>query len=89
MLFYDKRKGHIIIGQAIINLAACRKEININSLITELGDMAECDVSDDRVALIADTRCWLKSLINTPGRNHKELSWFEAYAYLHPKDKND
>lgn len=82
MLFHDEEQGHIIIGEAVINLAVSQKEINIHSLIIELGTMAEGDASDNRLAQIADARRWLKAFVETSPRNREELRWHSASRHL-------
>lgn len=88
MLFHDEEQGHIIIGEAVINLAVSQKEININSLIIELGTMAEGDVSDSRLAQIADARRWLKAYAETSPRNREELRWLSASRHLDSFERN-
>lgn len=88
MLFHDEEQGHIIIGEAVINLAVSQKEININSLIIELGSMAEGDASDNRLAQIADARRWLKAFVETSPRNREELRWLSASRHLQPTDRD-
>jgi len=82
VLFHDEEQGHIIIGEAVINLAVSQKEINIHSLIIELGTMAEGDASDNRLAQIADAGRWLKAFVETSPRNREELRWLSASRHL-------
>jgi hypothetical protein len=60
VLIQDDVKGHVIIGEAALHLALAEKEINVISLIAELGRMA-ADVScDERFGNISEARSWLK-----------------------------
>jgi len=88
VLFHDEEQGHIIIGEAVFNLATSQKEINIDSLITELGTMAEYDVSDYRLAQIAEARRWLKSFVNTSPRNREELRWLAGSGHVQAPGRN-
>ncbi|MHA6311190.1 MULTISPECIES: hypothetical protein [Pantoea] len=75
MVFHDKSTGHMILGEAAINLAFQQQDITLVSLIRQLGEMAENESNDDRVAQIADARNWLKSFINASTRDRAELNW--------------
>ncbi|MBZ6393484.1 MULTISPECIES: hypothetical protein [Pantoea] len=75
MVFHDKSTGHMILGEAAINLAFEQQDITLVSLIRQLGEMAENESNDDRVAQIADARNWLKSFINASTRDRAELNW--------------
>ncbi|MDH2065789.1 hypothetical protein [Pantoea sp. GD03673] len=75
MVYYDKAVGHIILGEAAINLAFEEQEITLVSLIRQLGVMAENERSDERVAQIGDARNWLKGFIEDATRDRAELNW--------------
>lgn len=75
MVYYDKNVGHMILGEAAINLAFTEQEITLVSLIRQLGEMAEHERSDERVAKIADARNWLKSFTEAASRDRAELNW--------------
>lgn len=86
MVYHDKTIGHIILGEAAINLAFEEQEITLVSLISQLAEMAENERSDERVAQIADTRNWLKGFIEASMRDRAELNWLvetgQAPVYL-------
>ncbi|NBB54156.1 hypothetical protein GU930_03365 [Pantoea vagans] len=86
MVYHDKTIGHIILGEAAINLAFKEQEITLVSLIRQLAEMAENERSDERVAQIADTRNWLKGFIEASTRDRAELNWLvetgQAPVYL-------
>ena len=75
MVYYDKTTGHMILGEAAINLAFEEQEITLISLIRQLGEMAENERSDDRVEQISDARNWLKGFIDPTTRDRAELNW--------------
>jgi len=75
VLFHDDQQGHIIIGEAVFNLAVSQQEISVESLIAELGVMAENGISEDKLSQIADARHWLKGFVNTAPRHRAELRW--------------
>ncbi len=60
MLTKDDRKGHVIIGEAALYLALAEKEINVLSLIAELGHFAANVSCDERLRDIFEARNWLK-----------------------------
>lgn len=64
MLIQDNEKGYVIIGEAALSLALGGREINVASLLSELGHMAKAKCSADRLARIADAQRWLKSFIS-------------------------
>ncbi|QZX94177.1 hypothetical protein K6R05_10215 [Pantoea alfalfae] len=86
MVYHDKTIGHIILGEAAINLAFEEQEITLVSLIRQLAEMAENERSDERVAQIAATRNWLKGFIEASTRDRAELNWLvetgQAPVYL-------
>ncbi|WHQ73940.1 hypothetical protein [Pantoea sp. Lij88] len=75
MVYHDKTTGHMILGEAAINLAFEEQEITLVSLIRQLGEMAENEHSDERVEQIADARNWLKGFIEASTRDRAELNW--------------
>jgi len=75
MVYHDKTTGHMILGEAAINLAFEEQEITLVSLIRQLGEMAENERSDDRVEQISDARNWLKGFIDPTTRDRAELNW--------------
>ncbi|WP_313699055.1 hypothetical protein [Pantoea sp.] len=75
MVYHDKTTGHMILGEAAINLAFEEQEITLISLIRQLGEMAENERSDDRVEQISDARNWLKGFIDPTTRDRAELNW--------------
>ncbi|MGD9424665.1 hypothetical protein ACLHDD_05740 [Pantoea sp. NSTU24] len=75
MIYHEKSVGHIILGEATVNLAFEAQEISLASLIQQLGVMAENEKSDERVAQIADTRNWLKSFAEAASHDRAELNW--------------
>ncbi|WP_313651859.1 hypothetical protein [Pantoea sp.] len=86
MIYYEKNVGHIILGEATINLAFEGQEISLASLIQQLGVMAENEKNDERVAQIADARNWLKGLAEAASHDRAELKWLvesgQAPAFL-------
>ena len=64
MLIQDDEKGHVIIGEAALHLALAEKEINVISLIAELGHMAANESCDERLGDISGARSWLKKYAN-------------------------
>lgn len=56
MVYHDKTTGHMILGEAAINLAFDEQEITLVALIRQLSDMAEQERNDERVTQIADAR---------------------------------
>lgn len=75
MLFHDDEKGHVIIGEAAVNLALGKKEISVSSLIAELSQMAESKAGEDRLAQIADARRWLREFMQPGRRDQAVLHW--------------
>lgn len=75
MVYHDKKTGHMILGEAAINLAFEEQDITLISLIRQLGEMAENERSDERVEQIADARNWLKGFIKASTRDRAELNW--------------
>ena len=75
MVYHDKTTGHMILGEAAINLAFDEQEITLVALIRQLSDMAEQEHNDERVTQIADARNWLKGFIKSSTRDHAELNW--------------
>ncbi|WP_337013442.1 hypothetical protein [Pantoea sp. AS142] len=75
MVYHEKITGHMILGEAAINLAFEQQEITLVSLIRQLSEMAEKEHSDKRVAQIADARNWLKGFIKASTRDRAELNW--------------
>lgn len=65
MLIQDDEKGHVIIGEAALHLALAEKEINVLSLIAELGHMAANVSCDERLSDISEARSWLKKHAKT------------------------
>jgi len=64
VLIQDDEKGHVIIGEAALHLALAEKEINVISLIGELGHMAANATCDKRLSDISEARSWLKKYAN-------------------------
>ncbi|PHP93385.1 hypothetical protein CBF17_013345 [Pantoea agglomerans] len=75
MVYHDKTTGHMILGEAAINLAFDEQEITLVALIRQLSEMAEQERNDERVAQIADARNWLKGFIEPSTRDRAELNW--------------
>lgn len=61
MIISDEEKGHVIIGEAAVNLIFNREEISLETLLNELKVMAENEPSDERVIAISAARNWLKT----------------------------
>lgn len=75
MVYHDKTTGHMILGEAAINLAFEEQEITLVALIRQLSEMAEQERNDERVTQIADARNWLKGFIESSTRDRAELNW--------------
>lgn len=75
MVYHDKTTGHMILGEAAINLAFDEQEITLVALIRQLSEMAEQERNDERVTQIADARNWLKGFIESSTRDRAELNW--------------
>lgn len=75
MLFHDDEKGHVILGEAVFNLALDDKEISIDTLIAELNLMAEQASSDSRLAEIFAARGWLKQFRQSQVRTVAGQHW--------------
>lgn len=75
MVYHDKTTGHMILGEAAINLAFDEQEITLVALTRQLSEMAEQERNDERVAQIADARNWLKGFIEPSTRDRAELNW--------------
>ncbi|MBK0098936.1 hypothetical protein IBT49_23350 [Erwinia sp. S63] len=59
MLFHEDEEGHVIIGEAVLQLALAGKDITVFSLLNELNHMAEDEISVSRQMDISDARDWL------------------------------
>lgn len=67
----DEDKGQTIISEAALRLALAEKEININSLLIELGHMATDNCHDERLNKIFVARTWLREfIIPVPAEQH-------------------
>ncbi|MBK0123967.1 hypothetical protein IAE30_09435 [Pantoea sp. S61] len=74
-------KGHVIIGEAALSLALGEKEISVQSLIAELGSMAQAGGSDKRLTEISEARTWLKSF-HEPDQAVRYLPYLQTSADL-------
>ena len=81
MLIQDDEKGHVIIGEAALHLALAEKEINVISLIAELGHMAANASCDERFRDINEVRNWLKEYAN-PGTAEQPVPFLQILAGL-------
>ncbi|MCX3311004.1 hypothetical protein ORN12_18765 [Pantoea vagans] len=81
MLIQDDEKGHVIIGEAALHLALAEKEINVISLIAELGHMAAKASCDERLSDISEARSRLKKFIN-PGFAAQPVPYLQTLAGL-------
>lgn len=81
VLIQDDEKDHVIIGEAALHLALAEKEINVISLLAELGDMAANVSCDKRLGDISEARNWLKKYAN-PGRTEQHVPFLRAPAGL-------
>lgn len=88
MVFHNKSTGHMILGEAAINLVFERQDITLVALIRQLGEMAENESNDDRVVQIAEARSWLKSFISPSTRDRAELNWLVVTGQEPVKLKN-
>ncbi len=75
MLFHNHEKGHAVIGEAVINLALDGKEISVETLIAELGLMAETETRAAKLTEIAEARRWLQRYQHHDVRHQSELHW--------------
>jgi len=82
VLFHEKVIGHVIIGEATLNLALGDGDISVQALIAELGRMAETEENDERLAQIADARSWLKNFVQ-PERLHTTHTQWQLQAKRH------
>lgn len=71
LIISDEEKGHVIIGEAAVNLIFNREEISLGALLTELQGMAENEPSDERLIAISAARSWLKAF-RQPGTLSRE-----------------
>ncbi|WP_336999010.1 hypothetical protein [Pantoea agglomerans] len=81
MLIQDDEKGHVIIGEAALHLALAEKEINVISLIGELGHMAANTTCDKRLSDISEARSWLKKYAN-PEHTEQSVPFLQTLAGL-------
>lgn len=81
MSIQHDEKGHVIIGEAALSLALSEKEISVLSLINELGHMMNAGGSDDRLSMISEARCWLKSF-ETPEQAVRQIPYLRTLAGL-------
>lgn len=84
MLIQDDEKGHVIIGEAALHLALAEKEINVISLIAELGHMAENVTCDERLGDITKARTWLWKYAN-PGTAEQSVPFLLTLAGLNER----
>ena len=75
MLFHNDEKGHAIIGEAVISLALGEKEISLDTLIAELGLMAETETRARRLTEISEARRWLQGYQHHDTRHQSEPHW--------------
>lgn len=81
MLIQDDEKGHVIIGEAALHLALAKKEINVISLIAELGHMAANETCEKRSEDIFKARSWLNQYAN-PGTAGQPVPFLQTLAGL-------
>lgn len=81
MLLRDEEKGQGIVSEAALRLALAEKEININSLLIELGLMATDNCHDDRLNKIFVARTWLRDFL-TPGLAEQRALYLQILAGL-------
>lgn len=81
MTVQHEGKGHVIIGEAALSLALGEKEISVQSLISELGHMAEAGGSDNRLTEISEARSWLKSF-HEPEQAVRHVPYLQTLAGL-------
>jgi len=75
VLFRNDEKGHAVIGEAVISLALGEKEVSVETLIAELGLMAETETRAAKLAEISEARRWLQGYQHYDTRNQSELHW--------------
>ena len=88
MLFHDDEKSHVILGEAVVNLALEEKDISIDTLIAELNVMAETETCDNRLADIFSARSWLKQFRPSPARRDAGLRWLMKASQEVKPDEN-
>lgn len=81
MSIQHDEKGHVIIGEAALSLALREKEISVLALINELGHMMNAGGSDDRLSMISEVRCWLKSF-ETAEQAVRQIPYLRTLAGL-------
>ncbi len=81
MILQEDGQGHVIIGEAALQLALADREINIASLMNELRHMATDDCSDDRLSQISEARAWLRTFI-TPDNVMPSVPYLQILAGL-------
>ena len=81
MLFQDDEKGHIIIGEAALSLALCRKEISVANLFSQLGLMSKSENNIDRLTQIAKARNWLMSF-ESPSVAEEQIPYLQTLVGL-------
>ncbi|RPD99738.1 hypothetical protein BBB56_12885 [Candidatus Pantoea deserta] len=75
MLFHNDEKGHAVIGEAVVSLALGEKEISVDTLIAELGLMAETETCAERLSEISEARRWLQGYQHYDTRDQPGLHW--------------
>lgn len=75
MLFHDDEKGYAVIGEAVISLALGEKEISVDTLIAELGLMAETETRAARLSDITEARRWLQGYRHQAIRHQSGPHW--------------
>jgi len=81
VLFQDDEKGHIIIGEAALSLALCRKEISVANLFSQLGLMSKSESNIDRLTQIAKARNWLMSF-ESPSVAEAQIPYLQTLVGL-------
>jgi len=81
VLLQDDEKGHVIIGEAVLQLALAKEEITVASLLVELRRMAMHVESDDRRVELSEARKWLQGFIK-PGRARQPVPNLQILAGL-------
>jgi len=86
VLIQDDEKGHVIIGEAALHLALAEKEINVISLIAELGHMAANESCNIRLGDISEASRWLMKFAN-PVPTEQPVPFLQTLAGLN-EDKH-
>jgi hypothetical protein len=76
-----EEKGRVIIGEAALALALRKQNIDVPSLMTELGRMAEGSLSSERIESVFKARDWLSNL-SASGKAAESVPYIKTISSL-------